>query len=576
MSRWIQTLTVFAGLMVGLITPSLAWAGPRPVRLTLKNKKVYEGTLVRKKKGLFHLKIDGLETDIKEEDVVKVEFLKVKKKATKPGHVTSYFKDADVRKVLMMLAAAGKNDILISQQVRGSVTLDFKEVPWRDALNAVCSATGHRIFEDKGCLVIMTKDGGQWYTEPGLYNSGLFGLNASERKAEKDKAQNVTLRFEDADYKTVLNLLTTYSGKNFVVENGVRGDFYGSLQGRDWLNALDLISRFAGLRAELQGSIVVVKWAVKNKHKPAKATPKKTSVKKDPAAFKEFLDAAALDKFIKALKDPKGKLRPFLKEFFITGSSEDPSMGVHWTCFPHPRRGEKVKPGWHTFEEAKWTLDEAYVKRAPDLREALGDPSKIKIVNIRLDDISDLCETPAGATIKTVASVQLHSAWGHKVRAYFLRDRVLGWCIERSRKAVSADEKAKQALVLKRAEVLLKALKDPSQGLKEFFPGQAFSITQSGGAKVSFETREYAGKTLEKDWQKEVQNLHESLGPTLNFERTHVWLTDSKTALVKFPKGRRDVFAVGFGEGVAVVEFYFAKEDQRCLGFYIIQTRRRR
>jgi type II secretory pathway component HofQ len=51
--------------------------------------------------------------------------------------------DADVRVVLLAIAAQAGVSIVIPEEVRGRVSLSLADLPWRDALEAVASSSGH-------------------------------------------------------------------------------------------------------------------------------------------------------------------------------------------------------------------------------------------------------------------------------------------------------------------------------------------------------------------------------------------------------------------------------------------------
>jgi type IV pilus assembly protein PilQ len=69
---------------------------------------------------------------------------------TKPGTFDeAHFKDADIRSVLRLLSTEGKRNIVASNSVSGTITADFYDVSFNEALDAIMRATGY-VYEKKG------------------------------------------------------------------------------------------------------------------------------------------------------------------------------------------------------------------------------------------------------------------------------------------------------------------------------------------------------------------------------------------------------------------------------------------
>src|SRR5690606_37852121 len=51
-------------------------------------------------------------------------------------------KDADIHNVLRLLADTGNVDIVVSEEVKGRVTLELRDVPWSEALEVVLQSRG--------------------------------------------------------------------------------------------------------------------------------------------------------------------------------------------------------------------------------------------------------------------------------------------------------------------------------------------------------------------------------------------------------------------------------------------------
>jgi type II secretory pathway component GspD/PulD (secretin) len=78
---------------------------------------------------------------------------------TKPPEVTIEFQDQDVRKVIETIAAVSGASITLGKEVSGNITVRFKDVPWRVALDVTAKTLGFVVVEEKrGVLRIVSPD----------------------------------------------------------------------------------------------------------------------------------------------------------------------------------------------------------------------------------------------------------------------------------------------------------------------------------------------------------------------------------------------------------------------------------
>jgi type IV pilus assembly protein PilQ len=63
-------------------------------------------------------------------------------KVSQPPVVSIEFQDADVRKVINTIATVANVNIVYSEDIQGKVNLRLKDVPWREALEAIVKTTG--------------------------------------------------------------------------------------------------------------------------------------------------------------------------------------------------------------------------------------------------------------------------------------------------------------------------------------------------------------------------------------------------------------------------------------------------
>jgi type IV pilus assembly protein PilQ len=65
-------------------------------------------------------------------------------------------KDADIHDVCRLLAEVGKTNIVVADDVHGSVTIKMKHVPWDQALEAILRAKGFDSLRDGNIILVVT------------------------------------------------------------------------------------------------------------------------------------------------------------------------------------------------------------------------------------------------------------------------------------------------------------------------------------------------------------------------------------------------------------------------------------
>ncbi|HYF52505.1 MAG TPA: hypothetical protein VEJ63_24065 [Planctomycetota bacterium] len=68
---------------------------------------------------------------------------------SKPELITMKFKDADVRDVIFAIAAIGKLNVIIDPDVKGTITLNFTDVPCDEAITTIAKTLGYEIVVEK-------------------------------------------------------------------------------------------------------------------------------------------------------------------------------------------------------------------------------------------------------------------------------------------------------------------------------------------------------------------------------------------------------------------------------------------
>jgi len=70
-------------------------------------------------------------------------------KVSKPPTVTMVFEGADIRDVISHIATLANRNIVVSEEVKGAISLRLTNVPWQDALEAIIKTRGYVLVHEK-------------------------------------------------------------------------------------------------------------------------------------------------------------------------------------------------------------------------------------------------------------------------------------------------------------------------------------------------------------------------------------------------------------------------------------------
>jgi type IV pilus assembly protein PilQ len=80
-------------------------------------------------------------------------------KVYKPERVTFSFENEDIKKVVSVLATYSGANIIVSPAVKGTITFNLKNIPWRDALEQIVKTLGYAVVEeDRGILRVVPRE----------------------------------------------------------------------------------------------------------------------------------------------------------------------------------------------------------------------------------------------------------------------------------------------------------------------------------------------------------------------------------------------------------------------------------
>lgn len=124
--------------------------------------------------------------------------------------------DTPLDEVMEQIGQKVERNILVDPNVRETVTVSLNSIPWREAVEVIAKMTQCEV-EDRGNGILLL-------TQP----------------------PKVTIQFQDANVRTVLQLLAAYSGKNIIISPQITGEVTLDLKEVHWLRALHAIVKTSG------------------------------------------------------------------------------------------------------------------------------------------------------------------------------------------------------------------------------------------------------------------------------------------------------------------------------------------
>lgn len=183
--------------------PAKATQKTRRVRITLASGKVVEGQLLSHR-GSYRVKTRDRELSLSEDQVKKVEFL--------PDTVNVDADDQPLREVMNSIARQSGRTIGVAPGAGDErVTVNLRQIPWRDAVYVIARMTGCQVEE----------------VGESLYLS---------------QSAKVTLSFTNGELRSVLLLAGAYAGRNVVLAPQVRGPISCDLKEVEFAKALEALA----------------------------------------------------------------------------------------------------------------------------------------------------------------------------------------------------------------------------------------------------------------------------------------------------------------------------------------------
>ena len=157
---------------------------------------------------------------------------------SQPPRATLQFRDAKVGTVLELLAAYSGKNIVTGPDVKGLVTLDVRELHWRDTLQAIADVGGLHLSDVKPGLILVTARPLASAPRP-----KRPPLTDAERKPVHVSATN-------QDLSEVAEAIGRQVGKNILVDPNVEETVTVNLRRVPWRGAVDLLARMTRCEVE--------------------------------------------------------------------------------------------------------------------------------------------------------------------------------------------------------------------------------------------------------------------------------------------------------------------------------------
>ena len=157
--------------------------------------------------------------------------------------ITLNVENRDVQNIIRMIGRASGKNIVMSEALKGELSLDLTDVPWDQALDAVASAGGFDASESGGVIVAKS----------------MYGKTFSDRQPRTYTGEKITLDVENGDSRDIIQLLGRASGNNIVISEAVQNKLSLKLTNVPWDQALDAVAAAGGFEAEESGGVIVAR-----------------------------------------------------------------------------------------------------------------------------------------------------------------------------------------------------------------------------------------------------------------------------------------------------------------------------
>lgn len=132
------------------------------------------------------------------------------------GRITLDVKDKDLAVILQSISKRVGVNVIADPEINETVTIRLENMDWREALEAIARQTHCRIVERSGNYIR--------FTQP----------------------PSISMEFQNADLRVVLELLAKQSGANILIAEEVKGNVSLSLRDVPWQDALEAIVKTNG------------------------------------------------------------------------------------------------------------------------------------------------------------------------------------------------------------------------------------------------------------------------------------------------------------------------------------------
>jgi len=158
--------------------------------------------------------------------------------------ITLDFLSADIRGVVEIISRKTGCNIVISKEVRGSVTVRIKDLPWQTVLHHIVTSSGYAIRSHGNTIIV---------ADPKMIDNIIdFPLSP------ENPGESIDIAFRDTDIRDVLKSVASHYNRCFVSERNVRGNVNIDLKDVCENDAMNVIARSQGFAAERIGDVWII------------------------------------------------------------------------------------------------------------------------------------------------------------------------------------------------------------------------------------------------------------------------------------------------------------------------------
>ncbi len=155
------------------------------------------------------------------------------------------FDNVKVDTALSIIAEFSGNNMVVSDDVSGELTIKTTNKPWKQTLQSILDSKNLALVTNGNVIYIDTKE-------------AITRAKVQEYAKKKYVEESISLDFSDIPIKDGLTMLAEASGKNIVISDDITGNIRLFLQNVPYDQAFDLILLQKRLKAKMVDNVMVI------------------------------------------------------------------------------------------------------------------------------------------------------------------------------------------------------------------------------------------------------------------------------------------------------------------------------